>query len=128
MSGFGIFGRVVVQGTSMEPTFHPNDWLLVRYRFSGSKQLTLRIGNVVVIEREQQPGILYIKRIAKIESDGSGQEIYFVESDNKSGTDSRTWGYLSKGELIGKVITRIKSGVKPRTKTRTKNETEKTSE
>jgi signal peptidase I len=128
MSGFGIFGRVVVQGTSMEPTFQPNDWLLVRYRFSGSKQLTLRIGDVVVIEREQQPGILYIKRIAKIESDGSGQESYFVESDNKSGTDSRTWGYLSKGELIGKVITRIKSGVKPRTKTRTKNETEKTSE
>jgi len=128
MSGFGIFGRVVVQGTSMEPTFQPNDWLLVRYRFSGSKQLTLRIGDVVVIEREQQPGILYVKRIAKIESDGSGKQSYFVESDNKSGTDSRTWGYLSKGELIGKVITRIKSGVKPRTKTRTKNETEKTSE
>ena len=132
MSGFGIFGRVVVQGTSMEPTFHPNDWLLVRYRFSGSKQLTLRIGDVVVIEREQQPGILYIKRIAKIESDGSGQESYFVESDNKSGTDSRTWGYLSKGELIGKVITRIKSGVKSGvksgTKTTTKNERERTSE
>jgi signal peptidase I len=128
MSGFGIFGRVVVQGTSMEPTFQPNDWLLVRYRFSGSKQLTLRIGDVVVIEREQQPGILYIKRIVKIESDGSGQESYFVESDNKSGTDSRTWGYLSKGELIGKVITRIKSGFKTRAKTRTKNETEKTSE
>ena len=100
----------------MEPTFHPNDWLLVRYRFSGSKQLTLRIGDVVVIEREQQPGILYIKRIVKIESDGSGQESYFVESDNKSGTDSRTWGYLSRAELIGKVITRMKSGVKARSK------------
>jgi signal peptidase I len=110
MSSFGIFGRVVVQGESMEPTFHPKDWLLVRYRYFGRKPLTFQIGEVVVIEREQQPGILYIKRIAKIEKDGSGQESYFVESDNKSGTDSRTWGYLSKGELIAKVITRIKSG------------------
>jgi signal peptidase I len=125
MSGFGIFGRVIVQGQSMEPTYYPKDWLLVRYRFSGSKQLTLRIGDVVVIEREQQPGILYIKRIAKIESDGSGQESYFVESDNKSGTDSRTWGYLSKGELIGKVITRIKSGVKTRAKSRSKTRIKK---
>ena len=109
MSGFGIFGRVVVQGESMEPTFHPKDWLLVRYRYFGSKPLTFQLGDVVVIEREQQPGIRYIKRIARIESDGSGQESYFVESDNKLGTDSRTWGYLSKGELIGKVLIRIKS-------------------
>jgi signal peptidase I len=112
MSGFGIFGRVVVQGTSMEPTFHPNDWLLVRYRFLGIKQLNLRIGDVVVIEREQQPGILYLKRIAKIEKDSSGQQSYFVESDNKSGTDSRTWGYLSSAEVLGKALIRIKSGTK----------------
>ncbi len=110
MSGFGIFGRVIVQGQSMEPTYYPKDWLLVRYRPFGSKPLSFQIGDVVVIERELQPGILYIKRITKIERDSSGQESYFVESENKSGTDSRTWGYLSRTELIGQVITRIKTG------------------
>ena len=93
----------------MQPTYNPRDWLLVRYRFFGSKRLTLRLGDVVVIEREQQPGILYIKRITQIELDDSGQESYFVESDNKLGTDSRTWGHLSRAEVIGKVITRIKT-------------------
>ena len=109
MSGFGIFGRVIVEGASMQPTYNPQDWLLVSYWFLGRKRLPLQLGDVVVIEREQQPGILYIKRITQIDLDGSGQESYFVESDNKSGTDSRTWGYLSRAEVIGKVITRIKT-------------------
>jgi signal peptidase I len=116
MSGFGIFGRVVVEGASMEPTYNPRDWLLVRYRFFGSKRLPLRFGDVVVIEREQQPGIFFIKRITKIQQDSSGQESYFVEGDNKSGTDSRTWGYLSRSEVIGKVVTRIKSETRSKNK------------
>jgi|688.fasta_scaffold51594_2 signal peptidase I len=116
MSGFGIFGRVIVEGASMQPTYNPRDWLLVRYRFFGSKRLPLRLGDVVVIEREQQPGILYIKRVTKIERDSSGQESYFVEGDNKSGTDSRAWGYLSRAEVIGKVITRLKNGIRSKNK------------
>ncbi len=110
MSGFGIFGRVIVEGASMQPTYNPRDWLLVRYRFLGSKRLPLQLGDVVVIEREQQPGIFFIKRITKIQQDSSGQESYFVQSDNESGIDSRTWGYLRRREVIGKVVTRIKSG------------------
>ena len=108
MSGFGILGRVIVEGTSMQPTYNPRDWLLVYYGFRGNKRLLLRLGDAVVIEREQQPGIFYIKRIAEIKLDKSGQESFFVRSDNESGTDSRTWGYLSKNEIIGRVVTRIK--------------------
>jgi signal peptidase I len=104
---FGIFGRVVVEGTSMQPTYNPKDWLLIRYRIF-DKHLSLIEGDVVVIERELQPGIFYIKRISEIQKKDSSQESYFVLSDNDSGTDSRTWGYLSKDELVGKVITRIK--------------------
>jgi hypothetical protein len=33
-----------------------------------------------------------------------------VRSDNESGTDSRTWGYLEKEEIVGKVLMRIKRG------------------
>ena len=108
MGIFGIFGRVIVEGTSMQPTYNPLDWLLVHYGFFGKKYLFLRLGDVVVIERERQPGIFYVKRIAEIKLDHTGQESYYVRSDNESGTDSRTWGYLSSDEIKGCVVTRIK--------------------
>jgi signal peptidase I len=106
---FGIFGRVVVEGTSMQPTYYPRDWLLIRYRIF-KKHLSLTVGDVVVIERELQPGIYYIKRIAEIKNESAGLFTYFVRSDNESGTDSRTWGYLEKEEIVGKVLMRIKRG------------------
>ena len=92
----------------MQPTYNPLDWLLVHYGFFGKKHLFLRLGDVVVIERERQPGIFYVKRIAEIKLDHTGQESYYVRSDNESGTDSRTWGYLSSDEIKGCVVTRIK--------------------
>ena len=108
MSVFSIFGRVIVEGTSMQPTYNPRDWLLIRYRGFGKKLPLLRLGDVVVIEREQHPGIFYIKRVSEIQRKSADQESYFVRSDNDSGTDSRTWGYLERVEIVGKVITRIK--------------------
>jgi signal peptidase I len=108
MGIFGIFGRVIVEGTSMQPTYNPLDWLLVHYGFFGKKFLVLRLGDVVVIERETQPGIFYVKRIAEIALDKDGKKSYYVLSDNEAGTDSRKWGYLSEAEIIGKVITRVK--------------------
>ena len=109
MSVFGIFGRVIVEGTSMAPTYNPQDWLLIRNRIL-KKPLTLNEGDVVVIAREQQPGILYIKRITEIERGRSGPERFFVRSDNESGTDSRTWGLLQSEEIVGKVVARIRRG------------------
>ena len=92
----------------MQPTYNPLDWLLVHYGFFGKKHLFLRLGDVVVIERERQPGIFYVKRITEIKLDSEGQESYYVSSDNESGTDSRTWGYLNKDEIKGCVVNRIK--------------------
>ena len=112
MGIFGIFGRVIVEGTSMQPTYNPLDWLLVHYGFFGKKYLFLSPGNVVVVERETQPGIFYVKRIAEIAIENSGEKkgkkSYYVLSDNEAGTDSRKWGFLSEDEIIGKAITRIK--------------------
>jgi phage repressor protein C with HTH and peptisase S24 domain len=108
MGFFGIFGRVIVDGTSMQPTYNPLDWLLVHYGFFGKKYLFICPGNVVVIERETQPGIFYVKRIAEISIDKDGKKSYYVISDNEAGTDSRKWGFLSEAEIIGNVITRIK--------------------
>ena len=108
MGIFGILGRVIVDGTSMQPTYNPLDWLLVHYGFFGRKLLFLRLGDVVVIERETQPGIFYVKRIAEISLDKDGKKSYYVLSDNEAGTDSRKWGFLSEDEIIGNVLTRIK--------------------
>jgi len=108
MSLFGIFGRVIVEGTSMQPTYNPLDWLLVHYGFFGKKYLFIRLGDVVVIEREVQPGIFYIKRVAEIALDTNGKKSYYVRSDNEAGTDSRTWGYLNDSEIVANVIGRIK--------------------
>ncbi len=92
----------------MQPTYNPLDWLLVHYGFFGRKVLFLRPGDVVVIERETQPGIFYVKRIAEIDIAKDGKKSYYVLSDNEAGTDSRKWGFLSEAEIIGNVITRIK--------------------
>ena len=115
MSGFSIFraisfrfGRVVVAGTSMEPTYNPKDWLLVRYRSPGSLRKAVSEGKVVVIEREVQPGVFYIKRISEIVSGEAGETSYFVSSDNQTGTDSRQWGYLRDDEVVATVVGRIK--------------------
>ena len=108
MGIFGIFGRVIVDGTSMQPTYNPLDWLLVHYGFFGKKLLFLHLGDVVVIERETQPGIFYVKRIAEIAIDKAGKKSYYVLSDNEAGTDSRKWGFLSEDEIVGNVLTRIK--------------------
>ena len=108
MGFFGIFGRVIVDGTSMQPTYNPLDWLLVHYGFFGKKYLFLSLGDVVVVERETQPWVFYVKRIAEISIDKEGKKSYYVISDNEAGTDSRKWGFLSEAEIIGNVITRIK--------------------
>ena len=104
-------GTVRVQGASMAPTFNDGDWLLVSWlkgnqeHPNSSKKSEPHRGvkatNIIVAEREAQPGIFYIKRIAKI--DGNR---YWLSSDNSEGTDSRTWGWLDRSEIRGKVICR----------------------
>jgi phage repressor protein C with HTH and peptisase S24 domain len=90
-------GTVRVQGSSMEPTFTDGDWLLVRW--AGAK--TSAVSDVIVAEREVQPGIYYIKRITEIKN-----HKYWLSSDNPAGTDSRTWGWINAEEIRGKVLFR----------------------
>ena len=72
-------------------------------------QPTLKLLDVVVIERDAMPGVLFIKRIQKIHGDG-----IWVEGDNREVSermnDSRKWGYLGKHEIRARVIRRLKRG------------------
>jgi phage repressor protein C with HTH and peptisase S24 domain len=109
MAKFGFFGlhRVKVAGDSMAPTYCDSDILLVKWFAAVPAELPLT--TVVVIEREEMPGVFFIKRIQKSHSGA-----YWVEGDNrdpeieKRMNDSRTWGYIPAAEVRAKVLLRLK--------------------
>lgn len=100
------YRRAKVQGDSMDPTFRNGDILLVNmYR---EVPIDIPLLEVVLIERELQPGIFYIKRIQ--ESHGGA---YWVEGDNREEgieelvNDSRSWGFVQAQEIRGRVLCRL---------------------
>ena len=106
-NGFLGLRRVRVAGNSMAPTYKDSDILLVRWFPEIAPELPLTA--VVVIEREEMPGVFFIKRIQK--SHGGA---YWVEGDNREPgieelvKDSRSWGYIPAHEIRGRVVRRIK--------------------
>ena len=98
-------GRVVVAGSSMEPTLFDGDRLLVRW--GGAP----RPGQVVVVEWMGRPGILLVKRV--IRQEGAG---WWIEGDGESrGNDSRAFGPISPGEVLGTVLFRYQRSKRSRT-------------
>ena len=89
----------------MSPTYKDGDWLLVSWFPAGlTSALGDRIlGKVVVVEREERPGVFLVKRLQK-----SHGGIYWVQGDNDESTDSRTWGWIPGNEIVGVVRMRIK--------------------
>ena len=81
---------VKVSGSSMKPTFSDGDVLLVRWFSQLPSELAL--GTVVLIERDEMPGVFLIKRVQK-----SHSGLYWVEGDNRECdvqefmNDSRKW-------------------------------------
>lgn len=105
------YRRARVSGNSMEPTFKDGDVLLVR--IFKQTPVDIPLLTVVLIEREVQPGIFYIKRIQKSHGDA-----YWVEGDNRDPdiqermSDSKSWGYIQSHEIRGKVIFRSRKKAK----------------
>ena len=89
----------------MAPTFMDGDWLLVSWLAGGLAPLDgdRILGKVVVVEREERPGIFLIKRLQK-----SHGGIYWVQGDNDESTDSRTWGWIPGNEVVGVVLFRYR--------------------
>lgn len=86
----------------MSPTYNDGDWLLVKL-VEPEQVKRLALGTVVMVEREDRPGIFLIKRLQKAHGDR-----YWVEGDNSASTDSRQWGWITHTEIVGRVIRRIK--------------------
>jgi signal peptidase I len=91
---------VVIAGDSMQPTYRPGDWLLVR------RTRRVRVGAVVVVPDPRDSDRIMIKRIVAADADG-----WFVAGDNpEASTDSRTFGAISRDAVIGRVLLRYHRG------------------
>ena len=81
----------------MEPTLSEGDVVLISslpYIFKNPK-----VGDVIILKRQKY----IIKRIIK-EDRGK----FFVEGDNKKeSTDSKNFGWISRKEILGKVIFKL---------------------
>jgi phage repressor protein C with HTH and peptisase S24 domain len=100
------FGTVKVTGQSMLPAYRDGDWLLVSWLESvpGLEAVgNSLISKVVVIEREERPGIFLVKRVQKFHAGN-----YWVQGDNEESTDSRTWGWIAPSEIVGCVLFRYR--------------------
>lgn len=103
------YASMVLDGDSMEPTYRSGDWLMGRWASYSLKGWNrIKVGDVVVVEREEQPGIFYVKRISETRASGGHMPTLFLLSDNPSGTDSRTWGWLPITSVRAKIEFRLK--------------------
>lgn len=102
--------RVEIEGRSMEPTFRTGQRIWVRLlKEAPSQERIVRFrGRVILVEREEYPGILLLKRLEKVHGD-----LIWVEGDNKESDlaelqhDSRKFGWLSR-ECVRAVAVRKK--------------------
>jgi len=119
MAAMAKYASVRVEGNSMAPTYNDSDWLMARWAdYSMARNLltkllhrllsSLAAGDIVVIEREEQPGIFYVKRIADVRELKGELPMIYVLSDNPEGTDSRTWGWLPIHYVKARVEFRVK--------------------
>ena len=105
------YASMIVEGDSMEPTYSAGDWLMGRwadYKLTGLNRI--KASDVVVIERDEQPGIFYVKRVSETRSSAGEVPELFVLSDNSAGTDSRSWGWLPITSVRAKIAFRMKRG------------------
>jgi nickel-type superoxide dismutase maturation protease len=90
------FRYLAVSGPSMEPALADGDWVLART--SGR----VRVGHVVVLAHPQRPGMLIVKRVARVGPDG-----YWVLGDAPAAsTDSRQFGAVP--DVLGRVVWRVR--------------------
>ena len=91
--------RVVVSGSSMEPTLSDGDWLLCRFLSSTDR---LEEGDVVVARRPDRPELLVVKRVVRRERDG-----WWLEGDNAAASDdSRLFGVVPDDCMVARVFVR----------------------
>lgn len=96
--------RVIVEGSSMEPTLDPGDWALavVPPRF--------HIGDVVVVEHPDRNGYEMVKRLVagpgdRVKERSLDPDEWWVQGDHRGGsTDSRSFGPVPSSALKARIV------------------------
>ena len=96
------FGRYIVEGPSMEPSYRAGDRVLVnRLAYLWRRPAA---GDVVVLRDPERAGHYLLKRIAQA-PDGAdpGPARFYVVGDNAAASrDSRVFGPVERRQIIGK--------------------------
>jgi signal peptidase I len=99
-----LFDRVVIEGTSMTPTYRPGDRLLLMRRLR-----PLRPGDVVALDDPLGSGRRLVKRVFAIRGDGVE-----LRGDNPAAsTDSRTFGPIPLAHVSHVVVRRYATRDEP---------------
>ncbi len=78
----------------MLPTLEAGSFVLV------DGQRTPSVGQLAVANHPDKPGVDVIKRVGSIGDDGT---FYLVSDNVDAGTDSRTWGPVTRSAIVGTV-------------------------
>ena len=105
--------RAEVKGLSMAPTLRDGQVIWVRMaKVSLSREYLEKIrGRVVIVERDEMPGILLIKRLEKVHGD-----LIWIEGDNKDASllelqnDSRKFDWLLSQTIKGVAVRKFSRG------------------
>jgi nickel-type superoxide dismutase maturation protease len=94
-------GRLLVAGESMAPALAPGDRLIV-LRGVASWRPAIRVGDLVAVADPRLPSRTMVKRVTGFE----GSRVVVRGDNDAASTDSRHFGPVDSGALIGRVIYR----------------------
>ena len=97
----GLRQGFLVSGDSMSPTLNDGDVVLI------DPKAAFAAGDIVLARHPYKKSVRVLKRIDSI--DGQGR--FWLVGDNQGeSSDSRTFGSVSKADLLGKVTSRLRIG------------------
>ncbi len=99
---FGRRRALRVEGESMTPTLLPG--AVIFFDPAAYDKLPPQVGDVVVSRHPFQAEVHIVKRVAEIREDGR----YMLHSDNPAGSDSRGFGSMPRGHILGRVTSRLR--------------------
>jgi nickel-type superoxide dismutase maturation protease len=98
----GLRLAFLIEGESMWPTLNEGDAVLVQ------PTSTALEGDIVLANHPYKSSVKIVKRVAEILPDGA----LILKGDNPiESTDSRSFGSISKNDVVGRVVCRLRRAI-----------------
>ncbi|MDJ0515937.1 MAG: nickel-type superoxide dismutase maturation protease [Trichodesmium sp. MO_231.B1] len=98
--------RFCITGFSMFPLLKPGEEVLVDTR--AYRHFLPEIGDLVVAEHPHRHDLRIIKSVAFVDEKG---DCFLVGENREESSDSRSFGFVSSQQIIGRVTSRFPEGV-----------------